>query len=241
MFAGSSFELQATLSVKGLKADPVFGIYRARPERRGLGAIDLLEPARLLGDDGGVVLEHVEREVLELGDVLGVGLVLEHALVVDVGEEVGVLEVAVEVEGVAEVLGGDEPALDPGAPRVAVQQGHGALAEPVGRRAGLVVDDAVVLAAEGDEAAHGREVAALDVGPEELAALAEADGVDGGRGREDRVGGEVLAHLGDLLRHVPVEGRGPVVGGALVEAHVVDEGARVDLLGERAHGLQALC
>lgn len=237
---GGRLELQAALPIERAQADPVLLVHLAGAQGGGLAAVDVLEPAGLLGDDGGVVVEDVEHEVLEGGDVAGVGLVLEGALVVDVGEEVGVREVAVEVGGVAEVLGGHEARLHEGGPGVAVEQGHGAAAEPVAGLAGAVVDDAVVLAAEGDEAADGGRVAALDVGAQELAALAEADGVDGGGGGEDGVGGEVGADLGDLLRDVAVEGGAAVAARAGVEPHEVHEGARVHGLDELAHLLDAL-
>lgn len=42
-----------------------------------------------------------------------------------------------------------------------------------------------MLTAEGDEIADGWEVAALDVSAEELAALREAQSIDGGCGTED--------------------------------------------------------
>ena len=70
-----------------------------------------------------------------------------------------------------------------------------------------------MLAAEGDQAPHRRGVAALDVGAQELPALREADGVDGGRGGQDGVRCEVGAHLGDLLGHVAEEGCALVLGG----------------------------
>lgn len=240
MIARRGLELEAALPVEGAQADPVLLVQLASTQRRDLVAADVLEPARLLGHDGGVVLEHVQHEVLEGGDVAGVRLVLEGALVVNVGEEVGVLEVAVEVGGVAEVLGGDEPRLDEGGPGLAVEEGHGAPAQPVGAGAGAVVDDAVVLAAEGHEVADGRGVAALDVAAQELAALAEAHGVDGGRGRQDGVGGEVGADLGELLRHIAVEGGAAVGLGAVVEPYEVHECPGVCRLDELAHLLDAL-
>lgn len=240
MIARRGEELQAALPVEGAQADPVLLVHLAGAQGRDLVAVDVLEPARLLGHDGGVVLEHVQHEVLEGGDVAGVRLVLGGALVVDVGQEVGVLEVAVEVGGVAEVLGGHEPRLHEGGPGLAVEEAHGAPAEPVGGAAGAVVDDAVVLAAEGHEVADGRGVAALDVAAQELAALAEAHGVDGGRGGQDGVGGEVRADLGELLGHVAVEGGAAVGLGAVVEPHEVHEGAGVGGLDELAHLLDAL-
>jgi hypothetical protein len=88
-----------------------------------------------------------------------------------------------------------------------------------------------VLAAKGHQAADGRAVAALDVGAQELAALAEADGVDGRRRAQDLVLGQVEANLVDLLRDVAEEGGRAVLAGVVVDARVVDEGAGVDGLG----------
>lgn len=57
-----------------------------------------------------------------------------------------------------------------------------------------------MLRAEGHERRDGGDVAALDVGAQELAALREAEGVDGRGGGEDGVGGEVGADFGDGVR-----------------------------------------
>lgn len=70
-----------------------------------------------------------------------------------------------------------------------------------------------MLSAEGNEIGHRRLVAALDVGPEKLAALREADAVDGGGGGEDGVRGEVGAYLVDLEGEVADECRGAIGGG----------------------------
>lgn len=56
-----------------------------------------------------------------------------------------------------------------------------------------------MLAAQGDERADGRSVAAFDVAAQELPALGEAQGVDGGSGGEDGVLEELGADGGDLL------------------------------------------
>ena len=79
-----------------------------------------------------------------------------------------------------------------------------------------------MLAAEGDKTPHRRAVAALDIAAQELPALREAQRVDGGRGRQDGVGGEVVADFGDLQGQVAVEGGGAVGGGVVVEPDVVD-------------------
>ncbi|KFX99182.1 hypothetical protein V490_01912 [Pseudogymnoascus sp. VKM F-3557] len=96
-----------------------------------------------------------------------------------------------------------------------------------------------MLAPEGDERAHRREVASLDVGAEELAALGEAEGVDGGGGGEDGVGGEVGADFFELGCEVAEEGCALVGGGAGAEVDVVHEGAGVDGFGEGADLLHA--
>lgn len=117
------------------------------------------------------------------------------------------MEIRVVVCQVAVVLRGHQAALDKVAPGVEPQQGHGAFAEQIGVAAGFELVDAVVLAAKGDEAADGRIVAALDVAAQELAALGEANGVDGrGRG-ENWVLGEGGAYGLDLCGDVAEEGR----------------------------------
>uniref|UniRef100_A0A8H7KCL0 Uncharacterized protein n=1 Tax=Bionectria ochroleuca TaxID=29856 RepID=A0A8H7KCL0_BIOOC len=85
------------------------------------------------------------------------------------------------------------------------------------------------------------EVAALDVAAQELTALGEADGVDGGRRGEDGVGGEGLADLVELGGHVAEEG-GRAVGAGIgaAERDGVDKGSRVDGVGELAYLLEAL-
>ncbi len=143
-------------------------------------------------------------------------------LIIDIRKEVGVLEIFLQIVRAAIVLGGHEARLDEVGPGVASQERLRAPAEPVCSAALLELADAIVLAAEGDEAAHRRLVAALDIAAEELAALREADGVDGGRGREDGVRCEVVADLGDLQGEVAQEGGPAVVGGVVVEADVVD-------------------
>ena len=57
-----------------------------------------------------------------------------------------------------------------------------------------------MLAAEGDEVGHAGSVAAFDVGAHELAALGEAEGVDGGCCGEDGVGGEVETDFFEVVR-----------------------------------------
>lgn len=74
-----------------------------------------------------------------------------------------------------------------------MQEGFRATTNKVAPAAFLELGDAVVLAAEGDEVTDGRVIASFDVGAEELAALREAEGVDGRCGGEDGFGGELIA------------------------------------------------
>lgn len=239
MLARRGSKLEAALAVELPQTQPVLLVHFSRPQRDALGAVDLLEPGRLLGHDDRVVLEHVHDKVVQGGNVLGVRLVLEDALVVDVGQEVGVLEVLVELLGVAEVLGGHQVRLDVLGKGVAVQQGHGALAQPVGGAAGAVVDDAVVLRSERDEVPDGREVAPLDVSPQELAALGEANGVDGRRRAQDLVARQLVAHLVHLLRHVAPPRRRLVARGVVGELDIVHQGTLVELFDQVSDGLDA--
>ena len=239
-------EAQPSLLVQPAQAQPVLLVHGPLAQGRGLGAVDLLEPRGLAGDDGGVVGEHVQHQVAQCGQVVGVAHVLQLPLVVDVGQEVTVLQVCVQVGRVAVVLRGHEPRLHEGAPRVEAQQGHGPAAEHVRRPAGAELDDAVVLAAEGGEAAHRRRTTIasstpLDVAAQELPALGEADGVDGRRGAQDGVGGQLGAHGLQLGGDVAEEGRRAVgVGVGPCERHDVHEGAGVDGLGEGGDVLDAL-
>lgn len=235
VLAGDRAELEASLAVELTEADPVLLVHLAGTQRGDLGAIDLFEPGRLLGDGSGVVLEHVHDKVGQLGNVFLVLGVLELALVVDVSKKVGVLQVGVVVLRVAEVLGRDEARLDHVAPGVEAQQGHGALAQPVGVAAVAELGDAVVLAAEGDQTADGREVATLDIAAQELAALGEADGVDGGGRGEDGMGGQRFADRVELGGDVAEEGGPAVRVGVGAEGDGVHKGARVDRVGQGAY------
>lgn len=85
-----------------------------------------------------------------------------------------------------------------------------------------------MLAAESDETADRRDIAPLDVGAEELAALGEAEGVDCWGGGEDGVGGEEGADGVDLEGEVAEEGGGAVGGCVVVEMDDISEGAGVD-------------
>ena len=179
--------------------------------------------------------------MLQPRQILPVRRVLRLPLIVDVGQEVTRLEIAIQLRRVAEVLRGHEPALHEGGPGPGAEQRVRALAHEVGSGgAGLELRDAVVLGAKGEEGAHGRVVAALDVAAQELAALAEAEGVDGGRSAEDGVGEELVAHELDLFCDVAEEG-GAAVGRARVcQVDDVDICAWVDGVGQFCHFFEAV-
>lgn len=149
-------------------------------------------------------------------------------------------QIRLEIVRVAEILRGDEFALDEVGPGVGFEEAVPGLAEPVGGFAGLEFADAVVLAAEGDEVGYRRRIAAFDVGAEELAALGEAEGVDGGGEGEGRVGGEVVADLVDLVGQVAEEGGGAVGGRVVVEADDVGVGGADGFIDEGADGGDAV-
>ena len=150
------------------------------------------------------------------------------------------LEVRLQIFHIAIVLRGHELRLDEIAPRLRLEEALPAIAQPVVRVALLELGDAVVLRAEGDEAGDGRVVAALDVGAQELAALREAQAIDGGSAGEDGVQGEVGADLSDLFVDVAPKGGSLVRIGVVIEVNKVDVGARVDRLRKVTYGAQAI-
>lgn len=85
MFTGCGLELEASFPIESAQTNPVFRVDVTGTQRCVFGAIDFLEPTRLLGDDGSVVVEEIQDQVLEGGDIPSVGLVLEDTLVIDVG------------------------------------------------------------------------------------------------------------------------------------------------------------
>lgn len=74
-----------------------------------------------------------------------------------------------------------------------------------------------------------------------MAALGEADAVDGGGFGEDGVGGEVGADAVDLKSEVAEEGCGAVGGGVGVEADVVGCCVADGVVYETAQGAEAVC
>lgn len=91
--------------------------------------------------------------------------------------------------------------MDKGGEGVGAEEELGGFAEVVGGGAGLERGDAVVLRAEGYEGADG-DGAGLEQAAEELAALGEAEGVEGGRRGKDGVGGNVEADFGYLFGEI---------------------------------------
>lgn len=85
-----------------------------------------------------------------------------------------------------------------------------------------------MLTPERNQTPHRRKITTLHVRAQELPALRETEGVDGGGGGEDGVRGEVGADLFELRGEVAEEGGALVAGGAGGEVDVVDEGAGVD-------------
>lgn len=159
--------------------------------------------------------------------------VLDLPLVVHIRQEIAMLQVRVQLFGVAEVLRRDEPLLDEARPPAPAEERLPAAAEVVGRAAGLELGDAVVLAAEGDEGVDGRGVAALDVGAQELPALREPQRVDPRRRAEDVVRVQLRADAVHLRVHVAEEAGLSVAAAAGGEVDEVHVGAWVGGFRER--------
>ena len=96
-----------------------------------------------------------------------------------------------------------------------------------------------MLAAEGDEVVDGRVIAALDVAAQELAALREAQGVDGGGCAEDRVRGELVTDEVYLLGYVAEEGCCAVAAACIAQSDDVHVCAGVGCFGEGSDSLDA--
>mmetsp|Transcript_29067 Transcript_29067/g.69448 ORF Transcript_29067/g.69448 Transcript_29067/m.69448 type:complete len:248 (+) Transcript_29067:293-1036(+) len=161
-----------------------------------------------------ILREPDQHELLELHEVVGVCSVFLRALVVDVREEDGRLEVLLDVPPVLVVLRGDDAALDPTDVGAEVDEEAGPLAEravPTPRRRA----DALVLPAHRDERAHlGAEVLApLHHGSEELPALREADRVVAGL--KALQCSQLPTDLLNLLIHISKEAA-PLVRGLIV-------------------------
>jgi hypothetical protein len=213
------------------KTEPILAVDLSRTERGRFSAVDFFEPGRFLGDECVVVFEHVHDEICQSGEVLGISRVLEHALVVDVGEEIRLFEIAVVVLRVTEVLRRHNSALDPIEPGIPSQGAHETFTEEVSVAAGLYAYEAVVRGAKGYEGADGRGIAAFDVAAEEEASLAEADCVDCGGCGEYWVSGKLGADFFDLFGHVALVGGHCVLGATFFDEDVVDQGSGVDCVG----------
>ncbi|KAI6767452.1 hypothetical protein HG530_005461 [Fusarium avenaceum] len=169
-------------------------------------------------------------------------LVLELALVVDVGKKVGTLEIVVVVVfglRVAVVLGRNETRLHKVAPDIKSKKCHGTLADPVGLSTDSELNNAIVLATKGDKTAYLRPVASLNIATQELAALGDTDGINRRCCREDWMLGKFLANLTDLVGDVASEGGGTVLVRVFIYGNDVDEGAGIDGFGHSLNVLQA--
>ena len=104
----------------------------------------------------------------------------------------------------------------------------------------IEVADPVVGASEGHQVLHRGGVASLHVTAHELAALREADGVDGGRLAEDGVFCNLGACNGYLFCDVAVEGGRTVVATVFVKANVVSICWSVRLVQEFSDEVHAI-
>lgn len=149
MFAGRRPELETALPVELPKAEPVFRVKFTSPQRCDFGTVDLLKPSRLFRDCSCVIFEHVHDQVVQPTDVLFILGVLDWPLVVDVGQEVGMLQILVVLFWIAEVLRRHKSGLHKITPRITLQKGHGTTAHPISVTAFPECSDAIVLGPEG--------------------------------------------------------------------------------------------
>ena len=97
-----------------------------------------------------------------------------------------------------------------------------------------------MLAAERHEIRHRGVVAAFYVRSQELAALGEAEAVDGGRSRKDGMGCEIRANFLDLESEVPEIGSGTIGRRIVVDTDVVRICSGVSFVQEVADGVKAV-
>lgn len=157
-------------------------------------------------------------------------------------------KVLVVVFGVAVVLCWDESALyEVGPYGAGLQDCIGALAYPVrSALAAFKFGDAVVLGAKCDQAADfggcDAITTAFDVASDELTALAEANGVDGGGGGEDGLMRDVMADFFNLFSQIAEERLAAVgVAGVVTEGDDMDVGSRMDVVEEGGDSFKAVC
>lgn len=113
------------------------------------------------------------------------------------------------------------------APCVTLQIPIPALANPVVLAAILKFADSIVLTTESDECVNGRTVAAFDISAQELAALGEAECINGRGFGQDRVDSEVTADFRDLFCYIAEKGCGTIGRRIVIEANEVGIRSRV--------------
>lgn len=243
MLALQQIKNQPSLLRQPPQPQPILLVYIPLRQRRhhSTRLIILCKPRGLLRHHRLIIRKHIHDKLIQPGNIIRVGRILNTPLIIHIGQEIAELEVLGQIVRVPEVLRRDQPSLHELRPRAELEQRIGALADQIGGvGTGLEVADAVVLAAEGDEVVDGGVVAALDVGAEELAALAEAERVDGRGGAEDVVARELSAGVVELFGEVAEEGGAPVGGARVAELDDLHVGAFVDGGGECGRGFDAV-
>mmetsp|Transcript_41362 Transcript_41362/g.88102 ORF Transcript_41362/g.88102 Transcript_41362/m.88102 type:complete len:307 (-) Transcript_41362:8-928(-) len=208
----------------------------------------------LLGMDHGVVLRHDECELLERLEVGGVGRVLVALhLVVDVGQEVFLLAVRLQILGIAKVISLCQAILHKA--RVDTQARNPidgaadqAQARDVSRALGKA-GHAHHHPMHGDEGLHRRIVEAVDIATDDRVSLTEADGVEAAR--ELRIGAHHTGELSHLVVHAHEEAVALVLGGAICilcrtgaklhAVHVDTASLFGDELPQRDHAHRVVC
>jgi len=173
--------MERALLVQSLQTNPVLQIDRRLPQWQNdirlSGGVEL-EVRALPGLHHRILIVLDHDEVLQLGEVDGVGLVLDGLLVVELGDEDAFVHVGLEMEGVVPVLGLDEEALyevNIGAivehfPHKVTK--HIVLAWTVGESI-----NTLMLSSKCDQVLHGRIWTPLSNTAQKLATLREAYGI----------------------------------------------------------------
>lgn len=231
-------KLKSCLLVEPAKTDPVMQIDIPVLQFGDIfaGRINIAEKGALFWYHCCVFGKHVHDESSQSHHVRLISIVLFFPLIIDVGQEIAVLKVVIQIPWIPIVLRRYQPALHEIAPCVAFQYPGPTLAHPVLGRALPEFADAVVLASKGHQILHSRIVAALDIRSEELPALREAQRIDSRSFGKYGVRGQVVAHLLDLQGQVTEKSGSAVIRRVRVKADVIGGGIANRVVEQFANG-----
>ena len=193
--------------VQGLQADPVLHVHLLLLERNDITTVvPVPEPLGLARHDDRVLMPHPHAEVFDRGQAGLIAGVFDLKLVVDLGQEGGMVVVAIEIPPGAVVIGRGNPVLN--------NLELGEVAEHVIEKrtvpviALLVGGDSAMGATEGEEKIDLQVYAGLNHSPGDQASLGDSEQVDLFASkvwvslkllaRDDRLPPHAVEHGGDL-------------------------------------------